>query len=138
MTDMKLLVIMRGLPGSGKSTLAKEICGEIGVIVSTDDFFYRNGHYSFDAKKLPAARQACYETVVDGMLARMPLLILDNPNIKRAWFEKYLVVAEEHGYKTWECVVGSFNKENLETYFKRCVHGVSMETLIRYSFIFEP
>jgi hypothetical protein len=48
----KRLILLRGLPGSGKSTLAREIAGKNGVICSTDDFFYNDGRYIFDASKL--------------------------------------------------------------------------------------
>ena len=52
----KKLVILVGLPGSGKSTKAKELAGTEGIILSTDEFFMKDGEYQFDFTKCSDAQ----------------------------------------------------------------------------------
>ena len=51
-TDMKKeIILLRGVSATGKSTLAKQLVGN-GVILSTDDYFMKDGMYDFDPTKL--------------------------------------------------------------------------------------
>ena len=46
-TDMKKeIILLRGVSATGKSTLAKQLVGN-GVILSTDDYFMKDGMYDF-------------------------------------------------------------------------------------------
>lgn len=61
----KTLYIMRGVPGSGKSTLANQLAeGDESRILSTDQFFMKDGTYQFDGKMLGKAHEwnqvSCY------------------------------------------------------------------------------
>ncbi|OXB58068.1 hypothetical protein ASZ78_008408 [Callipepla squamata] len=55
----KTLLLLRGLPGSGKSTLARQLKCDYpsAVVLSTDDFFSRNGVYVFDPDFLEDAHK---------------------------------------------------------------------------------
>ena len=51
-----MLTLIRGLPGSGKSTMAK---GMPGIHIEADQYFVRDGVYSFDRAKLSEAHAWC-------------------------------------------------------------------------------
>lgn len=80
--NVPLLVILRGLPGSGKSTLAKKLlksCGQ-GIILSTDDFFSKNGIYHFKADRLSEAHSWNQKRALTAVENKVKLLIIDNTN----------------------------------------------------------
>merc|ERR1719357_1034218 len=80
--DVPLLVILRGLPGSGKSTLAKKLlksCGQ-GIILSTDDFFSKNGIYNFKADRLSEAHSWNQKRALTAVENKVKLIIIDNTN----------------------------------------------------------
>ena len=56
---MKLLLV-RGVPGSGKSTLAKNLIGWYWHL-ETDQFWVKDGAYTFDASRLTEAHVWCLE-----------------------------------------------------------------------------
>lgn len=137
---MKILYILRGLPGSGKSTLAYTLTEnefESALICSTDRFFYQNGEYKFDAKKLGWAHQKNKEACRSGMMAGYHNIVIDNTNIKRADFQPYIDMAKEHGYSVQEIVVGRFDEESIKEYAARNQHGVPIESIRRMAERFE-
>lgn len=81
---------MRGVPGSGKSTLAKQIAGEKGVIYSTDDFFMVKGEYVYDVKMIGKYHEKNFERTVLAMQKSIPLIVIDNTNIKLWEMRKYV------------------------------------------------
>ena len=91
--NRRVLVIMRGLPGSGKSTLAKRIVSEakVGVVLSTDDYFMRNGQYVFRPEELSSAHKANHDQAVQAVKGHVPLIVIDNTNTQswelRPYFE---------------------------------------------------
>ena len=95
----KTLIIMRGLPGSGKSTRAREL-QEKGVIHSTDTYFTHpsTGEYKFDFEKAKDYHQNNLEAAIESMQARISPVIIDNTNVQRWEFQKYLDAADEFGY----------------------------------------
>ena len=99
MDDEKRLVLMRGIPGSGKSTLAKQIAGDKGVIYSTDDFFMVNGQYVYDVKMIGKYHQKNFERTVLAMQKSIPLIIIDNTNIKLWEMRKYVEEAQKYQYQ---------------------------------------
>lgn len=56
---MKLLLV-RGLPGSGKSTLAKNLIGWYWHL-ETDQFWVKDGVYTFELERLKEAHQWCLD-----------------------------------------------------------------------------
>ena len=77
------LVIMRGVPGSGKSYKAKNLAQDgNGVVYSTDDFFEVNGKYVFDGSKIGEYHKQNQLRTAQAMKQDLPLIIVDNTNIK--------------------------------------------------------
>lgn len=118
---MKRLVLMQGPPGSGKSTTARELYPD-AYMVSADDYFSDNGTYRFDPALLSAAHAECRDRVKAAMRSGLPLIVLDNTNIRSAHVAPYRVYAREYGY---------------EVIAHRCegrypnIHGVPEETVER-------
>jgi len=93
----KILYLMRGVPGSGKSTLAKQILAVEhalsnfnGTILSTDDFFDKDGKYIFDPKELGNAHQWNQKRASDHISKGHSPIIIDNTNTCK-WEAKYYV-----------------------------------------------
>ena len=85
--EKQIMIIMRGIPGSGKSTAAntlKQVLTAVGSrkvgIFSTDDFWYRDGVYDWDAKKIGAAH-CCNQTRVKNAITNGMHVIVDNTNL---------------------------------------------------------
>jgi predicted kinase len=95
----KTLIIMRGLPGSGKSTRARELQGE-GVIHATDSYLTdpNTGEYKFDPEKIKDYHRQNLEDAIKSMEAGISPVIIDNTNVQKWEFEKYLDAAEVNGY----------------------------------------
>uniref|UniRef100_S4RX56 Smr domain-containing protein n=1 Tax=Petromyzon marinus TaxID=7757 RepID=S4RX56_PETMA len=132
----KVLFLLRGLPGSGKSTLARNIKeqGPNGVILSTDDYFVKNGTYCYDPSVLGEAHEWNHKRVRearDAMDAGMSPIIIDNTNTHSWEMRPYVAMALQRKYKIvfkepetpWK-----FKTRELE---KRNVHGISREKIIR-------
>lgn len=88
---MQRLIIMQGVPGSGKSTLARLMQlnpekGEYIVVCSTDDYFTKNGVYTFDSTKLPENHRKNFHYAIR-KLSEGYTVIVDNTNIQ-AWQAK--------------------------------------------------
>ncbi|XP_078457110.1 NEDD4-binding protein 2-like isoform X3 [Lampetra planeri] len=129
----KVLFVLRGLPGSGKSTLARNIKeqGPNGVILSTDDYFVKNGTYCYDPSVLGEAHEWNHKRARDAMDAGMSPIIIDNTNTHSWEMRPYVAMALQRKYKIvfkepetpWK-----FKTRELE---KRNVHGISREKIVR-------
>ncbi|XP_072108934.1 NEDD4-binding protein 2 isoform X1 [Mobula birostris] len=127
----KSLFLMRGLPGSGKSTLARLIVqqGPNGIILSTDEYFYRNGRYQFNHSLIGEAHQWNQKRAEEAMEKGLSPVIIDNTNTQSWEMKPYIIMAIKYNYKvafrepnTW----WKFKPRELE---RRNVHGVSKEKI---------
>jgi predicted kinase len=124
---MKSFIIMRGIPGSGKSTYIKNYYPEAKVC-SADHYFETPRGYFFDASKLSQAHGHCKRSVLDAMEQGAPLIVLDNTNIKLAWFKEYIETAKRFGYE-----VGAVRMIcDPEEAFKRNSHGVPKDKIVSF------
>ncbi|XP_060525246.1 uncharacterized protein LOC132701391 [Cylas formicarius] len=130
----KVLVLLRGLPGSGKSTLARNILqNTIGCskdfmkyhILSTDDYFMKNGIYRYDSTKIGEAHGWNHQRAFNSLSKGYSPIIIDNTNTEMWEMKAYAVMAMDYGYiieilepDTHWC----FNETELA---KRNKHGVS-------------
>ncbi|XP_078078355.1 uncharacterized protein LOC144499779 [Mustelus asterias] len=135
----KELVFMRGPPGSGKSTLSRLLLGQNpnGVVLSTDDYFCRNGGYWFDPSFLGEAHEWNQNRAKQSMDEGRSPIIIDNTNIQAWEMKPYAQMAVERCYRvsfrepeTW----WKFNVLELE---KRNKHRVSREKIIQMMERFE-
>ena len=91
-------IIMRGVSGSGKSTRAKEL-GNGGVILSTDDFFMKEGKYEFDASKLWIAHSWNRKRAAKALKEGVSPIVIDNTNTQAKEMKDYVIMAKEANYE---------------------------------------
>ena len=125
----KIVFIMRGVPGSGKSTIAKEIAHPTGVIHSTDQYFYDEaGQYKLDLSKLPEYHGKNFEAFCNSIESEKSIIVLDNTNIKRWEFERYLTIAKAKGYTVREVEIPP---PDASVAAKRNIHGIPEHVIRR-------
>ncbi|XP_068536251.1 NEDD4-binding protein 2 isoform X1 [Anas acuta] len=129
----QVLVLLRGVPGSGKSYLARTLLEDNpgGVILSSDDYFYKHGQYHYDPDCLGEAHDWNRRRAKEAFERRISPIIIDNTNIQAWEMKPYVTLAQQFKYKvmfrepdTW----WKFKPKELE---KRNIHGVSKEKIKR-------
>ncbi|XP_065593175.1 NEDD4-binding protein 2 isoform X1 [Cyrtonyx montezumae] len=129
----QVLVLLRGVPGSGKSYLARMMLEDNpgGVILSTDDYFYKHGQYHYDADCLGEAHEWNRKRAKEAFEMKISPIIIDNTNIQAWEMKPYVTLAQQFKYKvmfrepdTW----WKFKPKELE---RRNIHGVSKEKIKR-------
>lgn len=121
-----MVIIMSGIPGSGKSTYAREHFPHANIL-SADDFFVRNGIYTFDPKLLKDAHEFCLRRFAWDSQVQDQTLIVDNTNTTALEICPYAALALAYGHElkiiTLKC--------DVETAFKRNKHNVPLESIQR-------
>lgn len=130
------LFIMRGVPGSGKSSLAREMKRDYhdeGQILSTDDFFIRDGLYCFDASKLQEAHQWNIDRAEMNMQANATPIFIDNTNTHRWEAKPYVELALFHNYSIAfiEPHTQWWLDRDTDELARRNTHGVSKQVIQR-------
>ncbi|NXD89791.1 N4BP2 protein, partial [Chaetorhynchus papuensis] len=129
----QVLVLLRGVPGSGKSYLARNLLEDNpgGIILSTDDYFYKHGQYHYDPDCLGEAHDWNRKRAKEAFEMRISPIIIDNTNIQAWEMKPYVTLAQQFKYKvmfrepdTW----WKFKPKELE---RRNIHGVSKEKIKR-------
>ncbi|XP_036372438.1 NEDD4-binding protein 2 [Megalops cyprinoides] len=129
----RVLVLLRGAPGSGKSTLARSILGQNpgGVVLSSDDFFSRGGHYCYNPSLLGDAHEWNQNRAKEAFEKGVSPIIIDNTHMQGWEMKPYVAMAKEHKYNvifrepdTW----WKFKPRELE---RRTKHGVPKEKIRR-------
>ncbi|XP_049649904.1 NEDD4-binding protein 2 isoform X2 [Accipiter gentilis] len=129
----QVLVLLRGVPGSGKSYLARTLLEDNpgGIILSTDDYFYKHGQYHYDADCLEEAHDWNRKRAKEAFEMRISPIIIDNTNVQAWEMKPYVALAQQFKYKvmfrepdTW----WKFKPKELE---RRNIHGVSKEKIKR-------
>ncbi|NXL57378.1 N4BP2 protein, partial [Chordeiles acutipennis] len=129
----QVLVLLRGVPGSGKSYLARTLLEDNpgGIILSTDDYFYKHGQYHYDPDCLGEAHDWNRKRAKEAFEMKISPIIIDNTNIQAWEMKPYVILAQQFKYKvifrepdTW----WKFKPKELE---RRNVHGVSKEKIKR-------
>ncbi|NXF06692.1 N4BP2 protein, partial [Smithornis capensis] len=127
----QVLVLLRGVPGSGKSYLARNLLEDNpgGIILSTDDYFYKHGQYHYDPDCLGEAHDWNRKRAKEAFEMRISPIIIDNTNIQAWEMKPYVTLAQQFKYKvmfrepdTW----WKFKPKELE---RRNIHGVSREKI---------
>lgn len=96
----KTLVLMRGVSGSGKSTVAARIARERGgVVLSTDDYFEKEGRYEFDPSMLTRNHAKNQERAERAMRDGTSPVIIDNTNTQAWEMRPYVDAAKRYGYE---------------------------------------
>ena len=143
---MKQVFILRGLPGSGKSYYAQTLADELVtgdqsqyLICSTDDYFYdEQGEYKFDKFKLSQFHNLNLARFINALSQSVPLVIVDNTNIKKWEFIAYSQAAIALGYQVKEVIVGEVKDKSMQhLYAKRNSHKVPLKMISKMAYMFE-
>ena len=121
---MNVLLVCRGVSGSGKSTFAnflKEIYPQ-ATICCADDYFMKDGNYTFDASKIGKAHGYSFYTFAQAVERRDKLIIIANTNTCKDEFKKYEEYVKDKDYKIIYTVI-----EN--RHGNKDVHSVPPETI---------
>ncbi|XP_034713629.1 NEDD4-binding protein 2 isoform X2 [Etheostoma cragini] len=129
----KVLVLLRGAPGSGKSTLARAFLEHNpgGVILSTDDYFTRNGEYQFDPTALGEAHEWNHKQAKEAFERGVNPIIIDNTNMQSWEMRPYVVQALKHGYKVLFREPDTWWKNKPRELERRSTHNVPVEKIRR-------
>eukprot|EP00755_Sulcionema_specki_P014358 Sspe_Gene.9230::Locus_3104_Transcript_2_2_Confidence_0.667_Length_5966::g.9230::m.9230 len=110
--EVRLVVVLRGLPGSGKSTVATGLRDKGATVCSADYFFERGAGKvkskgdvyleCFDEKLLPQAHALCRREFDAALEEGQHVVVVDNVHARRSGYAYYKEQAEVHGYT---CVV---------------------------------
>lgn len=134
------IFILRGLPGIGKTTLAEvlEQIHENAVVLSADDFFFNpeTNTHSFDKKKIEEAHKWNFDRYKKAIESRIPVIIVDNSNVKLFHYHHYLDYGQRHDYLV-SVVTIPHNDVDDKRLTERNIHGVSRETIRRMRKEFE-
>ncbi|XP_030644041.1 NEDD4-binding protein 2 [Chanos chanos] len=129
----KLLVLLRGAPGSGKSTLARAILEQNpeGVILSTDDYFCRNGPYHYEPSLLGEAHEWNHLRAKEAFENGKTPVIIDNTNMQCWEMKPYVAMALKHKYKVLFREPDTWWKTKPRELERRTKHGVTKEKIRR-------
>ena len=126
--ENKILYITRGISGSGKSTLAKSLAPKENIF-STDDLFMIDGEYKFDPKKLSEYHKINQKRVKEAMEKGISPIVVDNTNTKAWEMKPYVLLADEHGYKTELKEPDTSWKFDAKILAQKNTHGVPEESI---------
>ena len=102
------LIIMQGHSSSGKSSFARQFAKDTDVIISTDDYFMKDGIYKFDKEYLEEYHQKTFEDCIKLMKEHSGdyekensgfSIWLDNTNTKPEHVKPYLEQAKKYGFQ---------------------------------------
>lgn len=126
--------IIRGLPGCGKTTFAKSLTEE-KYIFSADDYFTKDGIYTYDRDKISEAHADCFarfksalENADDGTK-----LVVANVNHRHKNMTPYIESCKKSNRSVKFFVVNLFDQKlSNEELFMRNVHGVPLEVISNF------
>uniref|UniRef100_A0A4W6BWV0 NEDD4 binding protein 2 n=1 Tax=Lates calcarifer TaxID=8187 RepID=A0A4W6BWV0_LATCA len=129
----RVLVLLRGAPGSGKSTLARAFLEHNpgGIILSTDDYFTRNGEYQFDPIALGEAHEWNHRRAKEAFERGTNPIIIDNTNMQGWEMKPYVFQALKHGYKVLFREPDTWWKNKPRELERRTTHNVPVESIRR-------
>lgn len=130
----KKAVILRGLPGSGKSTYLTSLLSGLDKsayrVHSTDQYFFKNGQYSFDTALLEKHHCLNKLAFLKSLQEGVSLVICDNTNIEAWQYEPYIQQASGAGYDVELVSIGLFKNEAAHVkYQARNSHGVALSVI---------
>jgi predicted kinase len=123
------VIVMSGISGSGKSTyIGNMVSAHNAFVASSDSFFMNEDKYIFDSKKIGEAHAHCFRSFIEAMIAKRPLIVVDNTNTTIEEISPYMLGAAAFGYEA-EVITMRVSLEDMEKCEKRNVHKVPTAVL---------
>ena len=146
--------ILRGLPGSGKSYLTAKLCEKLSSagplkVCSADEYFTSQGSegdeedlgtdvngsdgapgYDFDVAKIRQAHSYCMDVFIEALNNGMPSVVVDNTNIERWHYARYLQLAAACGYRVVVAHMACRDPETARRFAERCQHSVPLPAVL--------
>ncbi|OCT99444.1 NEDD4-binding protein 2 [Xenopus laevis] len=129
----KVLILLRGAPGSGKTTSARMLLqqNQLGIKLSTDDYFYKNGQYHYDVNLLGEAHEWNHKRAKEAFEKNISPIIIDNTNMQAWEMKPYVSMALKHKYKVTFREPDTWWKYKPKELERRNSHGVTKEKIKR-------
>jgi adenylylsulfate kinase-like enzyme len=126
--NVKIAIILRGIPGSGKSTLASLLAhgylfNNDVVCESDKNFIDDKGNYNFDIEKLNESHEKCLNQFKELCEAGIELVVCSNTNTREKDVNSYREIALKNNYVVQVLTVENWH-EGVNT------HNVPEKTLI--------
>jgi|GEM_PF-741396 len=140
------VVLLVGCSGSGKSTYAQRHFPG-AVVVSADHYFEELAESTKQSFKevwnlwqLGSAHSLCQQRFINSILKKVPIVIVDNTNVRRADRQRYIKMAAEHGcdielhvFSPWIQDEPIPTLKSIRSYVKLChgrnTHGVPLDVV---------
>ena len=139
-----LFIVFRGLPGSGKSSISNRVMELFQnqstqvVRISTDEILEMcEGSYKWAGYKLPMYHGMAYQLARQAFNHDVPVVMLDNTNIKTTDFDAYMTDAKQKGYAVRAFTIGGFTEEDIQNSMKRNSHNVPEAAIRRMASRFQ-
>jgi hypothetical protein len=101
--DKPVVYLMRGLPACGKSHTARQLAGDVGVILETDEYFISEvgdpDDYSWDDELLDDAREWNFGRFQDAIAQSRTPIVVDRGNGLNLDTKEYAQYAVDNGYR---------------------------------------
>jgi predicted kinase len=124
-TNVKSLILLRGLPGSGKTSLA-EVLSENGMypVFSVDSYFIdtESGEYIFDYRENHIAYRECERKTREALRSGDLKVFVDNTFTIEWEIKPYMKMAAEYGYRVYVMTVE-------KRHSGANIHGISDEQI---------
>lgn len=137
---MKFCFILRGLPGTGKDEVSNYLYQghnpDSVIILSTDQFFIKDGKYQFDKTKLQEAHKATWDAFKSAISSNAQVIIINNTNVKKFHYSHYVDYAQRHGYLTSIVAIPANDTSDREL-ASRNTHNIDQGTISKMRKEFE-
>jgi len=100
----RIVYLMRGLPACGKSFTARELAGDAGVVLETDQYFFTEvgedpARFDYSNDLLPEARRWNFDRFRQAIEEGVSPIVVDRGNGLNPETQQYARYAVDHGYQ---------------------------------------
>lgn len=123
------VIVIRGVPGSGKNCLIYDLEYDNDSnfsIISSDDFFEKNGIYKFDRKLINKSNSYSFQKFHDCLKLKIPRIYVKNINNNKWMYSNYISLANTYNYKVKIIEILCDDENHLYYFNKRSAHSPPM------------
>ena len=120
------VIIIRGVPGSGKNCLIYDLEYDNDSnfsIISSDDFFEKDGTYKFDRSQINKAYSYSFQKFHDCLKINIPRIYVKNINNNKWMYSNYISLANTYNYRVKIIEILCENENYLYYFNYRSTHS---------------